>query len=186
MLNRFAVLLLTTFALQSCMVKISPSDESWNSYEVGDTFIFENEEGLSKSFEVTEITTQEIKENVYAGNLSRKKENLVVMAVQTSPNQSDPFPLLVLSGDREDGTSLGLTLAIPNQLEANYFVNLNTINANETLAIKEKEYVNVVAVETNLSVSQDVEIPYPTKLYFKKEIGYLGYDLSNGEEWRLL
>lgn len=176
---------ITIVAFQSCTVKVSPSDVSWNPYEVGDTFTFESETGDSKSFEISNIETQEVKENVYAGNLSRKKENIVVFAKQTNPQASEPFALLVIASDVDSDTSLGLALAIPDQLEANYIDDIPKLTPNSSLTIKGIVYENVIEVNPNLQVGEGVNIPYPVKLYFSKEVGYLGYDLSNGEKWRL-
>lgn len=185
MFKRFAVLMVAIIALQSCKVKISPSDESWNPYEVGDTFSFENRVGEQKTFEISKIESSTVKENVYAGNLSRKKENLVVFAKQTGPSASEEFALLSMQANIGGDSEIGLLLAIPGQLEANYIIPISEINANDQLIIKGVVYEEVFEVATTLQIGEGVNTPYPLKLYYSKSAGFLGYDMNNGDKWRL-
>lgn len=162
---------------------LSPKDEAWNPYEVGDKFTFVSNKNDERIFTVSKVEKTTDKVNVYAGNLSKLKESLTVFATEEN-HSSDEFPLLTIFKNSQDQSFLNFNFALPEMLEINHVEEIPDANSKLESAngFAGNDFLNISPV---LNVSPDVKIPYATNFIFGKSTGFVQFSLINSEVWSL-
>lgn len=176
MRNITTVLRVLSFGLLvfSCQkLNLSPQDKEWNPYEVGDELVFNSAGKTSIKLIISRIELEKSKTNVYAGNLSKQKESLIVFAKNETDNEERP--LLVVFKNSDGESFLNFTFALPGFLEVNHVEKI------EDLKLKDEDFELIPIA----NVSPDVTTPYITQFTFSKTRGYLGFTTNSRDHWLL-
>ncbi|MDP5121087.1 MAG: hypothetical protein NWQ46_05800 [Spirosomaceae bacterium] len=162
---------------------LSPKDEAWNPYEVGDKFTFVSDKNNERTFTISNVEKTTNRVNVYAGNLSKLKESLTVFAIEENGSPEE-FPLLTIFKNSQDQSFLNFNFALPEMLEINHVEEISDANSKLESAngFSGNDFLNISPV---LNVSPDVSIPYVTNFIFSKSTGFVQFSLTNGEVWNL-
>ena len=173
---------LALFIIGCVTYDLSPKDEAWNPYEVGEKFTFVSDQGGERNFTISNIDKTKNRVNVYAGNLSRMKESLTVFA--TEDNTSEEVPILAIYKNSDDKSFINFTLNLSAILGVNHVEEIPEANAKlgNAAGFSGDDLLNINPVQ---NVGPGVEIPYVTNFIFSKSRGFVQFSLTNGEVWSL-
>lgn len=178
------VFIVVSFVQTSCVTyDLSPKDEAWNPYEVGEKLTFSSTKGAERSFTISKIVKTRNRVNVYAGNLSKLKESLTVFAIEEN-GSSDEVPILAIFKNSNDESFVNFILNLSGMLEINHVEEISA--AEDKLgSVSGFSETDLLSINPILNVEPDVQIPYATNFVFSKSAGFMQFSLTNGETWRI-
>lgn len=180
----FLIIVISSIQFGCKTYDLSPQDEQWNPYEVGEKLIFVSEAGSERHFTISKVEKTEQRVNVYAGNLSKLKESLTIFAIEEGGETTDEFPLLAIFKNSQDESFINFILGLPNILETNHVEEVSEAES-KIGQINDFEGNDFLVVNPSQNVSPDVTIPYVSNFIFSKSAGFVQFTLTNGDIWNI-
>ncbi len=162
---------------------LKPKDEAWNPYEIGEKFTFVSNLGNKRTFTVSKIEKSTSRVNVYAGNLSRLKESLVVFAREEN-TAAEEVPILAIFKNSDNESFVNFILNLNDILEINHVEAISALDAKlgSLTGFAGNDFLEISPVQ---NVSPDVETPYINRFIFSKSTGFIQFTLTTNEIWTL-
>lgn len=173
-----------TLLFYSCVTyDLSPKDEAWNPYEVGQKFTFVSNKGTERSFTISKVEKTKNRVNVYAGSLSKMKESLTVFAIEEN-GKNEETAILAIFKNANDDSFINFILNLSDMLEINHVEEIAVVEQNLG-SIAGYQGDDLLSIHPTQSVDPGVQTPYVTNFIFSKSAGFLKFNLTNDEIWQL-
>lgn len=179
----FFFLFITLLFLGCVTYDLSPKDEAWNPYKVGQKFTFASNKGTERSFTISKVEKNKNRVNVYAGSLSKMKESLTVFAIEEN-GTSEEVVILAIFKNSNDESFINFVLNLSDMLEINHVEEISVAEQNLG-SVAGFSGDDLLFIKPTQNVDPDVQTPYVTNFIFSKSAGFLKFNLTNDEIWVL-